>query len=174
MKIQVFLFVFIFSIFTPNIVNLGGNMKTDKREVVVKKAISKTAKEGIEALSGWHTAKASYYDSQDSSQTRDDCNGIGALGRRIKSGSIALGSSFTEELKKEKVIFIQVKNCKVKTPYGKGIFRIDDLMAKRFNKKGFHIDFLQKDLDSKHKLLGRFRIKFRIYKVTKTTDDFYD
>lgn len=175
--IVVFLFVFIFSMFSPLAINVGGNIKTDKskKEVENKKSIPKTVKDiRIEDISGWHTARASYYDSKDSSQTREDCNGVGALGRRVKSGSIALGSSFTDELKKEGVVvFVQVKNLNVITPYGKAIFRVDDLMAERFNKKGFHIDFFYEDLDSKHKLLGRFKVKFRIYKIAKTTTDLY-
>lgn len=174
----VFLFVFIFSMFSPHVINLGGNMKTDKflkKEVVIKKVTSKTVKQkGIISLSGWHVAKASYYDSNDSTQTREDCDGVGALGRQIKSGSIALGSSFTEGLRKDEMVFVQVKNFNIVTPYGKGIFRVDDVMSKKFSRNGFHVDFFHEDLDSKHKLLGRFPIWFRIYKIVKTTDLNYD
>jgi len=158
MKKNLFLSIFIFSVFF----SIFSTISAKDRK--------------IETLSGWQKAKASYYDSKDPSQTKDNCNGIGAFGRRIKSGSIAMGSSFTKDFRKNGMkVFIQVKNCNVVTPYGKGIFRVDDVMAKKYNnKKTFHVDFFYKDLDSRHKRLGRFKIEFRIYKIVKAANSFHD
>jgi hypothetical protein len=123
----------------------------------------------LKTMRGWHTASGSYYNPLDSYQTRKNTNGIGAFGRMIKSGSIALGSFFTKIFKKKKMqVFVQVKgkNLNIQTPYGKNIFRVDDAMNARYNgKKQFHIDFYQKDLDHAHKKLGRFPISFKIYKI---------
>ena len=136
--------------------------------------IAKAQDKSIDTLSGWQKAKASYYNSKDPSQTKSNCNGVGAFGRRIKSGSIAMGSHLAKDLnKKGIVVFIQIKNCNIVTPYGKGIFRVDDVMAQKYNKNNaFHIDFFYKDLDSKHKRLGRFIVEFRIFKIVKTADSY--
>jgi hypothetical protein len=136
--------------------------------------IAKAQDKSMSTLSGWQTAKASYYNSKDPSQTKNNCNGVGAFGRRIKSGSIAMGSHLAKDLnKKGIVVFIQVKNCNIVTPYGKGIFRVDDTMAKRYSKNNaFHIDFFYKDLSYKQKQCGRFVIEFRIFKIVITADSF--
>lgn len=174
MRNVVFLFVFIFSLFLPAINTTGnhGSTKTDKLlEPKVTKPAPKTLEENvIEAFSNWQTAKASYYDSQDSNQTKSDCDGIGAFGRIIESGSIAFGSMITKTFKDRGLeVFIEVKDLHVVTPYGKGIFRIDDVMASRHNKENsYYIDFFQDDLNSKQKRLGRFKVKFRIIKIVKT------
>jgi len=171
MRNVVFLFVFIFSPVT-NMIGSHGSTKTDKfLELLEKKEpiIPKTVEENIlEAFSSWQTANASYYDSKDSLQTRENCNGIGAFGHYITSGSIALGSTFTETFRdKGMEVFIQIKNFNIMTPYGKGIFRVDDMMSSKFNRKGkFHIDFYHKDLSLKQKRMGRFKVNFRIYKIT--------
>jgi len=173
-KFLVFLFVFIFLLTVVNFETIGSlsrNTKTDKpKELVGKeKPVSKTVKD--EVVSGdslaWKTARASYYNSKSSSQTRKGCNGIGAFGREIKSGSVALGSSLTKNFMRDGVIvFIQIKDCGIVTPYGKGIFRVDDIMNSRFNKKDkFFIDFLDEDLDYYHKQLGIFHVQFKILKV---------
>ena len=135
---------------------------------------AKAQDKSMDTLSGWQKAKASYYNSNDPSQTKSRCNGVGAFGRRIKSGSIAMGSNLAKNLnKKGIVVFVQVKNCNIVTPYGKGIFRIDDTMAQRYNKNDtFHIDFFYKDLNLKQKRLGRFIVEFRIYKIVKTTNPY--
>ena len=91
---------------------------------------AKAQDKSMDTLSGWQKAKASYYNSNDPSQTKSRCNGVGAFGRRIKSGSIAMGSNLAKNLnKKGIVVFVQVKNCNIVTPYGKGIFRIDDTLS---------------------------------------------
>lgn len=175
MRKFVFLFVFIFSLFVIEIVITSGTTKTDKPKGIIEKYTPKTVKEKAVSDSSlaWKTARASFYDSRDTSQTKKDCNGIGASGREIKSGSIALGSSLTESfIKKGLVVFIEIKDCDIVTPYGKGIFRVDDAMAKRFNRKGkYYIDFFSGDVNSHQKRLGRFKIKFRIYKIEKTAAD---
>ncbi len=163
------MFVFIFS---PVITGSNGSIKRDKlMELLSKKetVAPKTVEVNIlEAFSDWQTANASYYDSKDSTQTREDCNGIGAFGHYIMSGSIALGSAFTETFRKRGMeVFIQIKNFNIVTPYGKGIFRVDDIMSSKFNRKGkFHIDFYHEDLSLKQKRMGRFKVNFRIYKIT--------
>ena len=167
-KFLVFLFVSIF--LSPN-ANLGNNrsMRTGKpRELTEKEMlVLKTVKEDtiVKDSLSWKTARASYYDPYDRKQTKNKPDGLGASDRRIGSGSISLGSSFTERfIKKGIKIFIQIKDCDIITPYGKGIFRVDDTMGKRFNNKRdkFFIDFFRGDLDYKHRQLGRFFVQFRI------------
>jgi len=176
MKKKVFLFIFIFSLF---IVELGvvrgsGNMERNK-PMELEKPAPKTVKDEVvndDSLI-WVTARASYYNSRDISQTKKGCDGIGAFGRRIRSGSIAFGSPITESfITKKSIVFIQIKDCDVVTPYGKGIFRIDDTMAPRFNQKDkFFIDFYYKDISSKQKRHGVFLVKFRIYKIINSDGD---
>lgn len=107
----------------------------------------------------------------DARQTKKNPDGKGAFGRKIKSGSIAFGSDQTEIWRKgKKTVFIKIirKGFNVKTPYGLNIFRIDDAMNKRYRKAGvYYIDFFSKDLNKKHKKLGRFNVEFTIYKITK-------
>ena len=175
-KFLVFLFVFIF---LPPAINVDSNvssayrldrsLKTDKpMEMSKKETTPKTIKDSIiEILSDWRIAEASFYDANDSAQTRDGCDGNGAFGREIKSGSIALGSAFTKRLKEEKIIlFVKIKNCNITTPYGKGIFRVDDVMKNKYNKKNkFYFDFLQSDLDPSYIRRGRFNVKFKLHKI---------
>ena len=147
-----------------------------KIEMVETKIISKTVKErticdslfvAIASLSKWQTASASYYDPKDSCQTRKNCDGLGAFKRLIKSGSIGLGSSFTKKIRERGLsVYIKIKDFDTYTPFGKGIFRVDDIMSSRYNKKdNFHIDFYPEDLSLKQKLKGRFRVKFKMYKI---------
>jgi len=167
-KFLVFLFVSIF--LSPNLRSGSNiNMKTDKPRELAEKEMSvlKTVKEDtiVEDYSDWKTARASYYDPYDRKQTKKNPDGLGTSDRRIGSGSVSLGSSFAKRfIKKGIKLFIQVKDCDIVTPYGKGIFRVDDTMNKRFNsrKDKFFIDFFYGDLDYKHRQLGRFFVKFRI------------
>ena len=172
MKEIVFLFVLIFSP-VVNITGSHGKTETDKLmekvgEEKVFATTPKTVKDVVEVLSSWHTANASYYNSNDSSQTREDCDGVGAFGHLIKSGSIALGSSYTETFRDRGMeVFIQIKGFNAMTPYGRGIFRVDDIMSDRFNKRNrYYIDFFHKDLSLKHKLMGRFKVKFKIVRIS--------
>lgn len=175
---KVFSFLFVFIFLSP-IIKLGSsiNTKTDKSvELTQKRMLDSTfvKEEVIGDILGWKTAKASYYDSNDPKQTKIDCDGVGASGRRIKSGSIALGSTFTKNfIKKDIVVFIQVKDCNIITPYGKGIFRVDDMMNHRYNNKDDHffVDFFHEDVNSKQKRLGRFQIEFRVFKIVKPDND---
>lgn len=171
----VFLFVLIF--FSPKV---GSNdvlcesikkIETNKKEFVnSKKAIEHFEKSNSEDCdfvvdtSTWHRASASHYNALDSSQTKENPDGVGAFGRRIRSGSIALGSSITKTLiKKNLVAFIEVEGLEdVETPYGKGIFRVDDSMGDKFSKNDkFYVDFNQHDLNQELKRRGRFKIRFR-------------
>lgn len=115
----------------------------------------------------WFTAEASYYDSRDEDQT-GNTTGRGASGRMIRSGSIAFGSSYTKDiLSDNKVIYIKIKDMNVVTPYGKGIFRVDDRMGNKFNKEGqYYIDFFYKDLNERQIDRGRFKVKFKIIKTS--------
>lgn len=174
-KFLSFLFVFIF--LSPSIKPGSNiNMKRDKLVELTEKLKSDSTfvkEELIKDSLDWKIAKASFYDSNDPKQTKIDCDGLGRSGRRIKSGSIALGSTFTKNfIEKKIIIFIQVKDCKVVTPYGKGIFRVDDTMNDRYNiKDKFFVDFFYKDVNSNQKQLGRFHIKFRIFKIVKPDND---
>lgn len=175
MRNLVLLFVFVFSPLALRSVSGNvGSPETDKfkMELVEKETTPKTAKdELIEVFSDWKVAEASYYDPKDSTQTKEECDGVGAFGRLIESGSVSIGSIFAETLREENIeVFLEIKNLSVMTPYGKGIFRIDDIMAVRFNRKEkIHIDFFHEDLDLKHKRLGRFKVQFRIIKISKNS-----
>ncbi len=171
MKNLVFLFVFIFSPLASKTIGDYGNTKTGKLMEILDENESKSLKtvevELIEAFSSWQTADASYYDPNDPKQTREDCDGRGAFGRLIKSGSIALGSIFTEKFRKKGLdIFIQIKDFDVSTPFGKGIFRVDDKMKSTYTKEGeTYIDFFLDDLSPKHIIKGRFNVMFKIFKI---------
>ena len=176
-KFSVFLFAFIFLFNIPKVGNcIDKNSKIDKIRLTEKiDSISDSVKKETLVRDSlvWQTAIASYYNPYDRKQTKKKPDGLGTSDRHIRSGSISFGSSSTRcSLKKGLIIFIEVKDCPIVTPYGKGIFRIDDSMGKRFNKdKKFYIDFFQKDLDSKHKRMGRFKVKFRIYKIVNPDND---
>ncbi len=171
MRYMVFLFVFIFSPVMSITTGSHGSLKTDKLMELrtdMKPVAPKTVEDSIkEVFSNWQVASASFYDSKDSTQTREDADGVGAFGRTIKSGSIALGSSFAEIFRDNDLsVYIQIKDFNIVTPYGKGIFRVDDIMASKHNRKGkFRIDFNQDDLNTHYKRKGRFKVKFRILKI---------
>ncbi len=171
-KIFVFLFILIFfppqlgnsSILNENIKNIGTSKI--KESVIKSHSKSKTFRVDNFDLNDtvWHKAQASYYDPEDQLQTKENPNGVGAFGRKIDSGSIALGSKFTRTfIKKDATVFIEVKELShIKTPYGYGIFRIDDQMGKRFSSNNkFFVDFYRHDLPERLKRLGRFSISFR-------------
>lgn len=169
MKNLVLLFIFIFSPLAFSVSGSYGKMEIDKfKELEKSEPVLKTVKdELLEVFSDWNIAEASYYDPKDTTQTKENPDGKGTSGRMIGSGSIALGSFFAEKIKKEGIkVFIQVKDFNVMTPYGKGIFCVDDFMANRFNKKDkTYIDFFHKDLNLKYKRIGRFKILFKIVKI---------
>lgn len=116
----------------------------------------------------WLPAEASYYDPMDPKQTKEKPDGIGAFGRRIVSGSVAMGSPQAKLFRKKKsVVFIKVKDLDVHTPYGKGIFRVDDLKNDRYQDKDgkYYIDFFEKDLNAYYLKQGRFKVSFRYHKI---------
>jgi hypothetical protein len=162
------LFVFILC---PLVSNTSGNIKINKGKEW--RALSVSTQKSVsvipDSISDWTVALGTYYDPMDSCQTKKNPDGIGATGRKIKSGSIALGWAGADSLLKEgekngKKYFIQVKNLDIITPYGRGIFRVDDKMRidSRFkNKDTFLIDFFHKDLNNKLKAMGYFNILFK-------------
>ena len=170
---MVFLFVFIFSLVVSITTGSHGSIERDKLMEILDKIkkesnAPKTVEDSLkQVISNWQIANATYYDPKDSSQTRKDCDGSGAFGRMIKSGSIALGSAFTSRMKEKGLdIFIQIKDSNVDTPYGKGIFRVDDAMASRYNEKDkFCIDFFHEDLSLRQKITGHFKVVFRLFKI---------
>lgn len=178
MRNLVLLFIFIFSPLAFNVSGSIGKMEIDKLKVLgSSEPIPKTVKEeticdslsiAIETLSKWQTASGSYYDPKDTSQTKVNCDGKGAFERMIQSGSIALGSSFTKffvEKKKEMEVLIET-NLNVTTPFGKGIFRLDDKMGEDYSLDGhYFLDFCEENLTSSLKDIGRFKLNFRIYKI---------
>lgn len=113
----------------------------------------------------WQEGEASYYNPTDPNQTRPDTDGTGAYGRKVKPGGVAFGNRvFHDALKKGETILIRVEGMEdVETPYGKGVFRVDDTMNPRYNEQGkFNIDFHPKDLNESQIRSGRFPIKWRI------------
>lgn len=139
------------------------------------KQTTETRDDVVKRLSDWNIGEGSYYNPNDVGQTRpatvtEKTTGTkaGAYGRPITSGSVAFGNRyFHDELKQGKEILIEVDNLKhIKTPYGNGVFKIDDTMNQRYNKKGkFNIDFLETDLDKETKSKGRFPINWRIVSI---------
>jgi len=118
----------------------------------------------------WTTGEASYYNPTNPAETRPGTNGIGAYGRKVESGSVAFGNRvFHDRLKAGEKIYIQVKGFEnVKTPYGMGIFRVDDTMNERYNQKGkFNIDFNPKDITPEQRKKGRYPIEFKIIDLEK-------
>lgn len=180
MRVSVLLFFFVFS---PVVLKTGaiGSPEKDKRVIVSEEATPKTVKAeencdslsiAIETLSDWQVASGSYYDPKDPAQTKECCDGIGAFGRVIESGSVALGSIFTKlflEVKDQIIILIEIKDLSnIVTPYGKGIFRLDDTMGGSFSSdENFFLDFHKKNLTKKMIRKGRFDVEFRIYKILK-------
>ncbi len=169
---KVFLFVFIFSLFAFSL-NISGNTETDKiKEFVVNKdttdlKIVEVNDSVVNDSLVWEKAEASYYNPMQISK-----HGLGASGRKIRSGSIALGATFTKNFIKKEIVFIEVRDCDIVTPYGKGIFRVDDMMHRRYSSREdkYFIDFFYKDISPRQKRLGRFKIEFRILKNNRSAD----
>lgn len=112
----------------------------------------------------YRQGEASYYDALDPNQTRPGTDGTGAYGRKVEPGSVAFGNRvFHDALKKGEEVYIKVKGMDVETPYGTGVFRVDDTMNQRYNKQGqFNIDFHPEDLTKEQKNSGRFEIEWKI------------
>ena len=169
MRNWVLLFIFIFSPLAFNVSGSIGKTEIAKSKLLVfEKPVIKTIEEEIsQAFSDWNIAEATYYDPKDTAQTKKCPDGIGTFERMVGKGSIALGSSFTEVIREKKLeIFIEVMNLDVMTPYGKGIFRVDDAVPGDYEKiKKVHIDFYHEDLNPTYKRIGRFDVKFRVIKI---------
>lgn len=153
-----FLFVFIFSIIVSPLALVSGEMKTDKLKLG-EYLKEKDSPEKEIKLEKWQVAIATYYDPMDESQTKPNPDGVGASGRIVSSGSIAT-SLFDREFIKDSIVYIEIKDCHIVTPYGKGVFRVDDLVSSDDDMT--KIDFFYKDLNSKQKRLGKFHVVFRI------------
>jgi len=178
MKYLVFLFVFIFSPVALSVSGHIGKMEIAKLESITSVVAPKTVEEetvcdslaiAIKTLSDWQVASGSYYDPKDTLQTRKGGDGKGAFDRMIQSGSIALGSSFTKffQEKREKMeVYIEIKNLNIVTPFGKGIFRLDDRMKGDLSVDNhYFLDFHEENLTEKLKRIGRFKVMFRIHKI---------
>jgi len=172
LKVLILILIFVsIKIISAEVPTLKNNGMQEEKEIQDSVAVRDSIlKDTITAkyLTGvinedWHIAEASYYDSMDSTQTKSNPDGIGASGRLIESGSISLGSTYTSKIMKEKrIVFVQIKDLDIVTPYGKGIFRVDDAMHQRYNQEGrYYIDFLDKDLNEELKRKGRFNVEFR-------------
>jgi len=173
MRNAVLLFVFIFS---PVMIIAGSRGKTETDKSLLASMSVKAVPKSVEAIilqafSGWQEAEATYYDPLDPKQTRENPDGRGAFGRMIKSGSIAFGSVFTEIFRLEKMlVYVQIKDLNIMTPYGLGIFRIDDAMgSKNIAKDQYNIDFFHRDLGRAHKTQGRFSVMFKVLKIEKAS-----
>lgn len=171
------LFLLSFSLLFINVASANVCKKIEKDSLVkfldwkfnsLEEMSSDSLNEEDSIVDDWKVAEASYYYP---SRMNNGYGGYGATGRRIKTGSIAVGSHFFKEnfIKKGNIVYIQIKDSDVITPYGKGVFRVDDLMGPRYNnrrkKDNFFIDFFYKDVNREHRKAGRFNVMFRIYKI---------
>lgn len=169
-----FLFIFVFSPLAFYVGGFDGSPEIDKSKGVEEKVAPKTELEedslhvAIALLSKWQIAKGTYYDPKDSTQTKVNPDGMGAFGRMVESGSIALGSELTKFLVKASdslEFYVEIKNLNVRTPFGKGIFRLDDRM--KYEGERFLLDFHEEDLSEHLKRQGRFKVLFRIHEIRK-------
>ena len=72
---------------------------------------------------------ATHYDPYDPRQTRPDGGGIGAFGKKVDWGDVAMG-----QRKYKQGDLIEISELKdVKTQYGNGIFRVNDKKNKRYS-----------------------------------------
>lgn len=83
---------------------------------------------------------ATYYHPEYDSETRKGGNGVGAFGRKVEFGDVAIGDRTELQALKDKArkggdTFIFIKDlADVKTPWGNGVFRINDVKNKRYDK----------------------------------------
>jgi len=113
----------------------------------------------------WEIAEATYYDPSDSKQTRENTDGRGASGRKVERGSVAMDSIFfCHYQKQKKIVYIEIKNSNLITPYGKGIFRVDDRLNERYKDKRY-LEFNHDDLSEKYKRIGRFNVRYRVVRI---------
>ena len=83
---------------------------------------------------------ATYYQPADPKQTKAGGGGTGAFGRPVVFGDVAIGDrtnlkEIKSNARKGQDTFIEIPEMKdVKTPYGMGIFRVNDVKNKRYDK----------------------------------------
>ncbi len=113
---------------------------------------------------------ATNYDPYDPAQTRPNTNGEGALGRKVVFGDVAIGNRIELavakfNLKQGKSIFIEIPELKdIKTPYGYGVFRVNDSMAIRYNGLNRVDVALPKEHYDLKKRIGKIKITYKYKK----------
>jgi hypothetical protein len=155
-----------------------------KKEIIEE--IREEIRTGIIPISNWQVASASYYDPMDSAQVGKKIpDGIGASGRLVGPGSIAMDSVFVVNVTNnfKDTVYVQINEVaryeregetfylklNIKTPYGKvnNIFRSDDTMPKSKTILGDRADLCICDMDSVMKEIGRFIITYRVVKIKR-------
>jgi hypothetical protein len=75
---------------------------------------------------------ATHYDPYDPRQTKPSGNGIGAFGKKVEWGDVAMG-----QRKYRQGTLIEIPELKAyKTPYGYGVFRVNDKKNQRYSVPG--------------------------------------
>jgi hypothetical protein len=111
---------------------------------------------------------ATHYDPMDARQTKANPNGIGAFNKKVEFGDVAMGNR--QYAQGTKIYIPELKD--VKTPYGNGVFRVNDVKNDRYNngKDSFDIA-LGKDVpgaEALKKRIGNNQMHFQIIDTTKT------
>jgi len=120
----------------------------------------------------WIVAEASFYDPHDIKQVggvKKKADGIGASGREVSYGSVAMDSTFIKDIAnnyKGCIVYIQIRQSKLETPFGVGVYRVDDTMGKDFTHPS-HLDFFHKDVPPRLKKKGRFKVMYRVAYIKK-------
>lgn len=105
---------------------------------------------------------ATYYDPKDPRQTKINADGIGAFNKPVQFGDVAMG------LRKYKQgDLVEIKElADIKTPYGNGIFRVNDKKNKRYNTGGDSFDIAiptgTPNADQLKKRIGNNTFSFKI------------
>lgn len=134
----------------------------------------------VDPYAGYKKATLTYYDPTDPKQTRPDTDGTGAYGKKMQFGDVAVGNR--SKYKKGDVLEIP-KFKDTDTPYGKGIFKVYDVMNKSFNEpnndyidvaiprmyKGADVGMNYADADAMEKKVNKQQIQFKINNPMKPT-----
>lgn len=108
--------------------------------------------------------KATYYDPTDAAQTRPGGTGIGAFNRPVQFGDVAMGN---RKYKKGDLIHIK-ELADVATPFGNGVFRVNDKKNKRYNTGSDNFDIaLPKNTPGYESIRGRIGNNTFNFKVNK-------
>lgn len=127
-------------------------------------------------LTNWTVAECTFYDPNDSKQTRPNTDGTGAFKRKIEPSSVSFGSVLTQEFKiKGLRVHIEVESFdsekeqfRVTTRHGENTFTIDDNKNKYYRRAGeYFIDFHFGVVKPYYYKRGKFPMRFRIVKVEK-------